>query len=150
MYRALVRSFVENNELVTTYSKARVIVPIIEKLITRAKRKTVSDRRFIYSFTGNDRKTADKIFDLSKIVLGERGGFLKYVNLPARKGDNAPMARVEFAQKIEMGELKKEGKMDKESKSLKTQKKTEGTEMKKRSVTSVINKLSLRRKTDKK
>lgn len=101
LYRALVRSFVINGKLVTTYSKARVIVPIIENLFVKAKRNTISDRRSVYAFTANDRATADKLFDMAKRVGSVGGGLLKYVNLPARKGDNAPVSRVEFARKIE-------------------------------------------------
>jgi large subunit ribosomal protein L17 len=152
MYRALVRSFVENKKMVTTYSKARVVVPIIEKLITKAKRNSVSDRRFIYSFTGNDRLVADKIFELSKAITPGKGGFLKYINLPARKGDNAPIARVELVQKIVektiVKEDKAEGKKNKKKEAAGDQKATERTE-KKTLVPSVLQKLSLRKKVAK-
>lgn len=149
MYRALVRSFVGNKKLVTTYSKARVIIPIIEKLITKAKRNSVSDRRFVYSFTGNDRVVADKIFELSKMITSEKGGFLTYINLPARKGDNAPIARVELVQKIVEKKVVREdktgGKKNKNREVLEDQKATEKTRKK----ASVLQKLSLRKKAAK-
>ncbi len=141
MYRALVRSFVENNKLVTTYSKARVIIPIIEKLITKAKRNSISDRRFVYGFTGNDRIITDKIFVLSKMIISKNGGFLTYINLPARKGDNAPMVRVDLTEKITMKPDKTDGK----SKSHKAQEETVAAKVKP-SVSSAIKRLSLKRK----
>jgi large subunit ribosomal protein L17 len=101
MYRALIGSFVRNKKLVTTYAKAKVVGPMLEKLITRARKNSLSDRRFVYKFVGNDRKMSDEIIRLSKLIVSKNGGLLSYTNLPARKGDNAPMARVEFAVKIE-------------------------------------------------
>jgi len=148
MYRALVRSFVENKKMITTYSKARVVIPIIEKLITKAKRNSVSDRRFVYSFTGNDRVITDKIFELSRVITPSKGGYLRYINLPARKGDNAPIARVELVQKIVEKVAAKEDvgskgrNVDDKKVALKKLKQTE----KKVSVPSVLQKLSLRKK----
>ncbi len=151
LYRALVRSFVMNKKLVTTYSKARVIIPIIEKLIVKAKRDSISDRRFVYAFTGNDRAVAGKILELAKVVVPEKGGFLKFTNLPARKGDNAPVARVEFAQKIEDKAVKKEDSTGGESLlsgKKKTLKETKHIE-KKPKASSIIKKLAMRKKTEK-
>lgn len=151
MYRALVRSFVLNRGLVTTYSKTRVIVPILEKLIHKAKRNTLADRRFVYSFCGNDREVVDRIFELSKKITSSKGGILKYINLPARKGDNAPMARVELAEKIVEKKVEKEGKAKGKGKlndnkiTQSEQRMTESTK-KKVSVPSVLRKIATRRK----
>lgn len=150
MLRALVRSFVLNQSLVTTYSKARFIIPVLERLLSAAKKNTLSDRRFILSFTGNDREVTDKLTETAKKMPPIFGGYLKYTNLPARKGDNAPIAKVEFTKKIEVSEVKKEEVMDKKSGLKKAQKKTEDTGGGRRSVSSMIRKLPLRRKAGKK
>lgn len=145
MYRALIGSFVVNKKLVTTYAKARVVGPMLEKLITRARRNSLSDRRFVYKFVGNDRKIADEIIRLSKLMVSKAGGLLTYTNLPARKGDNAPMARVEFAIKIEVKKA-----ADKEKTALDVSKEgEEGKDVKsKPSIASVVKKLN--RKKDSK
>ena len=146
MYRALIRSFVENKKMVTTSSKAKVIIPMIEKLITKAKRGTVSDRRLVYGFMSNDRIIADKIFALSKVIVPKNGGFLTYVNLPARKGDNAPMTRVELTEKVPVNETKvKTNEKDKSHKAGDEP----GSVKKKPSVSSAIKKLSFRKTASK-
>jgi len=149
MYRALIRSFVENRKLVTTYSKARVIMPMIEKVVRKAKAGGVSGKRYVYSYMGNDRSTAEKIFEISKFAPSKGGGLLKYINLPSRKGDNAPMARVEFSQKPAESLVSGTDKTpDGKSKTAKGKSKEGSSEKpvepqnKKKSVSSVIKELS--------
>lgn len=148
MYRALVRSFVLNRSLTTTYAKAKVIIPIIDKLIIKAKGKTISDKRFVYSFCANDRDVATKLYELSKNLASVKGSYLRYVNLPSRKGDNAPMARVEFAEKLVEKETNTDNKLKAAGKGdLKKTSQEPVKSDKKPSVKSMINKLSLKRKT---
>lgn len=108
MYRALVRSFFTNRSLTTTNAKASVAVPIIEKLIVQSKSKSLAKRRKLYAFVGNDRQTLEKIIDLTKVLKPAVGGYLKYINLPARRGDNASMVRIELSQKIQETVTKKD------------------------------------------
>ena len=140
MYRALVRSFIANRGMVTTQAKARVIVPMLEKLIQKAKSASLQNRRAMNKFLGNDRETVDKIYELSKALSSKKGGYFKFYNLPARKGDNAPMMKISLGEKI----AEKIEKDDKK-KLKKEQDKTEATE-KKSSMSSVIKKLSLGKK----
>lgn len=151
MYRALVRSFVLNRGMVTTYAKAKVVLPIVEKLIRQAKKGTVSVKREISSFCGNDRKVTQAIFDLAK-KLENGNKYLQMIKLPSRKGDNALMAKVWLIQKIE---VEKEIKTDLDSKAVgkrKSQKilKDMVSTKKKSAAASVIKKLSLRKKSIKK
>jgi large subunit ribosomal protein L17 len=141
MYRALVRSFVVNKKLVTTYTKAGVILPMLEGLFNRARVDTLKNRRYINSFLGNSREVSESLFKLSKIITNFEGGYLKKTVLPARKGDNASMARIEFKQKIVEAVSKPQ--------TSKTQEVT-GDTMKKTSVASVIKRLSGKSKKDKK
>lgn len=143
MYRALIGSFVTNKKLVTTYAKAKVVGPMLEKLIKKAGGNSLSDRRLVYRFVGNDRKIADEIVRLSRLVVAKNGGLLTYINLPARKGDNAPMTRVEFAVKIE-----DKKPADKEKAASEVSKEGEDVKIKP-SIASVVGKLGSKKKIKK-
>ena len=162
MYRALVRDFFMHDSLTTTSAKAMTILPIIERLIASTKSSSLSQRRSVYSFLGNDRKTTDKIYEFSKKMKTTAGGYLKYVNLPSRKGDNAPLTRIELSQKLENSLVKKgvsggkkadTTKVDGAKKSNVTLSEPEQSALKKNSesakkgsISNVLQKLSLKRK----
>ena len=144
MYRALVRSFVINQKLTTTYAKAKVIGPIIESLIQKAKGGGLTNKRAVYGFTGNDREITDKLVGIAGKISGSDGGYLRIISLPARKGDNAPIVRIELSRKIEEKMVKKEG-----GKGVKrSEQKVSGKTQDKPSPVSVIKKLSLRKIKD--
>jgi len=104
--RSLVRSVVVSNKIVTTKAKAKGIQAQLDKLVTLAKKGTLTARRQILAYVGNDKKTTDTL--VNKIVpsFGERkSGFTRIINLPARLGDGAQMARLEWVEAIK--EVKK-------------------------------------------
>ena len=142
MYRALIRSFVINRRLTTTYTKAKVIGPLIERLIQRAKGNNLVNKKALYRFTGNDRETTGKLIELAGKISKSSGGYLMHIGLPARKGDNAPMVRIELAQKIEERVVAK----DSGKEIVKSRRKLAGKAKEKLSPVSVIKKFSLRKK----
>ena len=74
------------------------------------------------SFNANDRFVTQKIFEITK-SLGKTGThFLKLVNLPPRKGDNAQMARIELVGLPEIRKVTENGELKGESKKGKTKK----------------------------
>lgn len=153
MYRALLRSFILNHKLVTTHAKAKVLVPMIENLLNRGKQDSLAVRRHIYAFTGNDRMVSDEIVKISKKAKGSGRSMIKYINLSARKGDNAPMAKIEFTEKIDVEKIKSvdnDGKEVPVSKKKKREIKEETKNVKKKIIPlSAIRKFSLKKKTDK-
>ena len=153
MYRALLRSFILNHKLVTTHAKAKVLIPMVENLLNQGKQDSLAVRRHIYAFTGNDRMVSDEIVKISKNTKGSGRSMIKHVNLSARKGDNAPMVRIEFADKIDVEKIKSvdnDGKKVAESKKKKLEIKEQAKNVKKRTTPlSAIRKFSLKKKTDK-
>lgn len=80
----------------TTEAKARALRPYIEKLVTKAKKNTVANRRLILSKLPI-KKSVKKLFD----VLGPRyqeraGGYTRIIKTSVRKSDGAQMAVIEF------------------------------------------------------
>lgn len=92
-------SLIEHEQIKTTLPKAKELRPIVEKLVTLAKRGDLHARRLAAAQLKQDIHVA-KLFD----VLGERfkdrqGGYVRVLKAGFRYGDMAPMAIVEFVDR---------------------------------------------------
>ena len=82
--------------ITTTEAKAKTLRPYAEKLITKAKKGGVHDRRQVIA-TIHDQDVTHKLFaDIAPRYTNRPGGYLRIYKLGPRPGDNAPMARVEL------------------------------------------------------
>jgi large subunit ribosomal protein L17 len=102
-------SLIEHEQIKTTLPKAKELRPIIEKLITLAKRGDLHARRQAASKLVQDKDVA-KLFE----VLGPRykdrqGGYVRVLKAGFRYGDMAPMAIIEFVDR----DVSAKGKADK-------------------------------------
>lgn len=93
---SLATSLVLYEKIVTTETKAKTVRPIVEKMITRAKVKSVHNKQQLDRVL-KDKKAVQKLLD----VLGPRykdrkGGYTRIIKLAPRSGDGAPMAQIEF------------------------------------------------------
>jgi len=80
----------------TTEAKAKVVRPLVEKLITKGKADTLANRRLVMSKL-TVKKAAKKVFEVFGPRYKERkGGYLRIVKLNRRTGDGARMAQIEF------------------------------------------------------
>ena len=80
----------------TTEAKAKVIKPLVEKIVTRAKNDTLANRRLILAKLPIKSATK-KVFEVIAPRYKERkGGYLRIIKLSPRKGDGAKMAQIEF------------------------------------------------------
>ena len=80
--------------IVTTETRAKVLPPYAEKLITKAKRGDLHARRTVARKI-TDAQVLKNLFDnLAPQFEGRNGGYTRIVKLPNRKGDNAPMAQI--------------------------------------------------------
>ncbi len=96
MMANLAASLIAAEAIVTTEAKAKVLRPYAEKLITKAKKGGVHDRRQVIA-TIHDQDVTHKLFaDIAPRYTNRPGGYLRILKLGPRPGDNAPMARVEL------------------------------------------------------
>ena len=96
MFRNQLASLVMVERIVTTLPKAKELRPIAEKVITKAKRGSVHDRRIVGRWL-LDRDHIQKLFDVIAPRFATReGGYLRIVKLGSRQGDGAEMAVLEF------------------------------------------------------
>jgi large subunit ribosomal protein L17 len=83
----------------TTEAKAKLLRPYAEKLITKAKRGDLAARREVLKDIP-DRDAVARLFHEIGPRFAERdGGYTRILKLGARKGDGAPMARIELVEK---------------------------------------------------
>ena len=92
-------SLIEHEQIKTTLPKAKELRPIVEKLITLAKRGDLHARRQAAAQLKQDQHVA-KLFE----VLGERykdrqGGYVRILKAGFRYGDMAPMAIIELVDR---------------------------------------------------
>ena len=99
LFANMAGSLIEHEQIKTTLPKAKELRPIVEKLITLAKRGDLHARRQAAAMLKEDKDVA-KLFD----VLGARykdraGGYTRVLKAGFRYGDMAPMAIIEFVDR---------------------------------------------------
>jgi large subunit ribosomal protein L17 len=86
----------EHGRITTTETKARILRPVAEKLITKAKRGDLHNRREVLK-TVRDKSVVHVLFTEIAPTFAERpGGYTRITKIGPRKGDNAPMAVIEL------------------------------------------------------
>ncbi len=96
LLKGLVTSVIENERIVTTVPKAKAARPLVEKMITLAKRDTLHTRRQAAAFLETP-AAVKKLFDKLGTRFGQRnGGYTRVVRLGWRKGDGAEQAMLEL------------------------------------------------------
>ncbi len=86
----------EHGRITTTETKARILRPVAEKLITKAKRGDLHNRREVLK-TVRDKTVVHVLFTEIAPTFAERpGGYTRITKIGPRKGDNAPMAVIEL------------------------------------------------------
>ena len=92
-------SLIEHEQIKTTLPKAKELRPIVEKLITLAKKGDLHARRQARAQLKEDQYVT-KLFDILGPRYAERqGGYLRVLKAGFRYGDMAPMAIIEFVDR---------------------------------------------------
>ncbi|HVO28695.1 MAG TPA: 50S ribosomal protein L17 [Candidatus Paceibacterota bacterium] len=95
--RNLANDLIRAGSIETTEVRAKAVRPVVEKLVTSAKRQTLAARRLILSRVHNEKIAAKLYNELGPRYAERRGGYLRITKLPAtRKRDGTRMARIEF------------------------------------------------------
>ena len=85
----------EHGRITTTEAKAKRVQPLAERLIAKAKRGDLHNRRQVLS-TITDKGVVHVLFTEIAPKLADRdGGYTRITRIGPRKGDNAPMAVIE-------------------------------------------------------
>jgi large subunit ribosomal protein L17 len=96
----LATSLFQHGKITTTEAKAKRLRPYAERLITKAKRGDLHNRREIQKVI-RDRETVHRLMhEIGPFFADRNGGYTRITKTVPRQGDNAPMAVIELiAQK---------------------------------------------------
>jgi large subunit ribosomal protein L17 len=99
MFANLAASLIRHEQIVTTLPKAKDLRPIVEKLVTLAKRGDLHARRQAIAEM-RDLGSVKKLFETIGPRYRERaGGYTRVLKAGFRHGDNAPVAVIEFVDR---------------------------------------------------
>ena len=114
LFRSQIAALAEYGKINTTYAKAKAIQPTIDNFCRLAKGDQASKRKLLAKL-GNDKKTTDNISEHIGNIK-RNSGFTRIIPLPARKGDNAKMARLEWVdQEVKSEKSKGNNKSNKKN-----------------------------------
>jgi len=96
LLRGLATSLIEHGSIETTLEKAKEVVPYVEKLVTKAKKGDLHNRRQIIAALST-KEVAHKLVDeIAPKYTDRPSGHLSLKRTTLRRGDNAQLARVSF------------------------------------------------------
>lgn len=99
MFANMAAALIKHEQIVTTLPKAKDLRPVVEKLVTLAKKGGLHSRRIAMSQL-RDETQLKKLFDvLAKRYESRNGGYLRIMKAGFRYGDQAPMAVIEFVDR---------------------------------------------------
>jgi large subunit ribosomal protein L17 len=99
MFANMSAALIKHEQIVTTLPKAKDLRPVVEKLVTLAKKGDLHARRQAMAQI-RDETQLKKLFDvLAKRYEGRNGGYLRIMKAGFRYGDQAPMAVIEFVDR---------------------------------------------------
>ncbi len=99
MFANMAAALIEHEQIVTTLPKAKELRPVVEKLVTLAKRGDPHARRLAISRV-RDEGMVKKLFETIGPRYQERnGGYTRVLKAGFRHGDNAALAVIEFVDR---------------------------------------------------
>jgi large subunit ribosomal protein L17 len=99
MFANLAAALIKHEQIVTTLPKAKDLRPVVEKLVTLAKKGGLHARRQAVSQIRDESQVA-KLFSVLAARYKERkGGYIRVLKAGFRFGDNAPLAVIEFVDR---------------------------------------------------
>ena len=96
----LATALFEHDAITTTEAKAKRLRPLAERLVTHAKKGDLHARRQVLTVV-RDKDVVYRLFDeIAPRYTQRPGGYTRITKLGPRKGDNAPMARIELVEAL--------------------------------------------------
>lgn len=94
----LVASLILYEKVKTTATKAKSARPIVEKIITKAKKDTLANKRFIFAFLPQKEAAKKVLEELAKRYKTRSGGYTRITKLGHRQGDAAKIAEISLVE----------------------------------------------------
>ncbi len=100
LIKSLAESLIKYESIETTLPKAKEIVPYVEKLITKAKKGDLHNRRQIISSLQTVAVAHKLVDEIAPKLKGRVSGHLRIERSGFRRGDNAELAKVSFVDDL--------------------------------------------------
>jgi len=99
MFKNMLNSLIKYEQITTTLPKAKELKPQIDKVITLGKRKSLHNKKTLFSEL-QDKVSVNKVTkNLSERYLKRNGGYSRVIKAGFRYGDDAPMAIIELVDR---------------------------------------------------
>ncbi|MCQ2418228.1 MAG: 50S ribosomal protein L17 [Clostridia bacterium] len=96
MLRQLTTALLENGKLETTFTRAKEVQPVVEKMITLGKKGDLAAYRRALSYITKE-DVANKLFkEIAPKYADRNGGYTRVTRIGARRGDAAEVAVIEL------------------------------------------------------
>lgn len=107
LVKSLLKAVIANERIVTTTSRAKYLKAEVDRLVTLAKKATLSDRRIAFRYLG-DHKLVKRLFDdIAPRFKGINGGYTRSLRLANRKGDGASTSLIELTRIVKIDKPRK-------------------------------------------
>jgi large subunit ribosomal protein L17 len=101
MFRNMATSLVEHESIRTTLPKAKELRRVVEPLITMSKEDNVAKRRLAFARLRSKSAVGKLFTDLGPRFQARPGGYTRILKCGVRPGDKAPMAIIEFVERVD-------------------------------------------------
>lgn len=100
LMKSLADSLVIHQSIVTTVPKAKEVAPYLEKLITKAKKGDLHNRRQVISGLMTVSSANKLVDEIAPKLTTRNSGYFRIEKETVRRGDNAQMARISFVDDL--------------------------------------------------
>lgn len=100
LMKGLATSLVEHGKIETTLPKAKELVRYIEKLITKAKKGDLANRRMVISGLSTQAAAFKLVDEIAPQLTSRTSGHVRVERTRIRKGDAAQLATIEFVDQL--------------------------------------------------
>ncbi|MBN1521424.1 MAG: 50S ribosomal protein L17 [Candidatus Aureabacteria bacterium] len=94
--KSLARRVFESKRVITTTERAKAVRPVVERIITRAKKGTLHDIRMIEKILNDRRLVATIVKEIAPHYVDRKGGYTRIIKYKRRPGDNAVLSIFEL------------------------------------------------------
>ncbi len=113
MLRGMVTYLLENGKIETTYTRAKEVAALTEKMITLGKTNTLAARRQAMAYITKEDVVSKLFATIAPEYADRNGGYTQIYKLGPRRGDAAEMALIRLVGFEDKAEDKKEDKKSK-------------------------------------
>lgn len=108
LLKGLATSLVEHGKIETTLPKAKETARYIEKVITKAKKGDLHNRRQVIAALSTQQAAFKLVDEIAPQLTGRTSGHVRVTRTRLRVGDGAEMATIEFVDELTAAPKKEE------------------------------------------